>query len=184
MNSACGSSPETSHHRRSRGSTDRETRKHPRRLRHCRGSRDRHALWRHAGRERQRRSICQPRVGGPAAYPGKNVPRNTYPNGVASPVEATPLGLKPFFHCPRVGAPASHQPWANTLSTVGWPEVRGMAGTPKAFHHSAQGWREERVPTLGINLRVRQTLNGFHLHGGRCAATLSGLARLGGGNPG
>jgi hypothetical protein len=22
--------------------------------------------------------------------------------------------------------------------------------TPKAFHHSAQGWREERAPTLGI----------------------------------
>jgi hypothetical protein len=26
----------------------------------------------------------------------------------------------------------------------------GIQITPKAFNHSAQGWREERAPTLGI----------------------------------
>jgi hypothetical protein len=38
----------------------------------------------------------------------------------------------------------------------------GSSGiTPKAFHHSAQGWREERAPTLG-NIKTRPTLKGLY----------------------
>src|SRR5947208_2595651 len=58
------------------------------------------------------------------SYPGKEIENRINPNGVAS-VSVRRCGMQPrrgwesAFHNPRVGAPASRQPWAEGWNAVG-----------------------------------------------------------------
>ena len=102
--------------------------------------------------ERQRRSICQPRVGGPAAYPGKT-PSAHQPQRGCSHGErwcgCNPVGVGAVSFDPRVGAPASRQPWADGWNAVGVQ----MAG--KCLTGSGSVWRNPK-PVIRCGGRLRQ----------------------------
>jgi hypothetical protein len=72
--------------------------------------------------ERQRRSIFQPRVAS-CELPWEYRHPSANPEGVASRritrVMQPRWGWTRFFHGPRVGAPASHQPWAGGWNALG-----------------------------------------------------------------
>ncbi len=53
--------------------------------------------------------------------------------------DATPLGLAPFFHAPRVGASASRQPWAGRWNAVGVQARRKARPPPRRGAGEAVG---------------------------------------------
>src|SRR5258706_9559106 len=84
-----------------------------------------HFEWR-AEDERQRRFVLQPRVAR-HELPWEPVQSSDQPQRgcvrALAPGDATPLGLETcFFRNPRVGAPASRQPWAGGWNAVGVQE--------------------------------------------------------------
>jgi hypothetical protein len=89
--------------------------------------------------ERQRRSILQPRVASPE-LPWEYRHCRANPEGVASRRRFRAMqprwGWEHFFRGPRVGAPASRQPWA-----VGWNAV-GVLRPRTRF----DGWNILGVP--------------------------------------
>jgi hypothetical protein len=103
------------------------------------------------GGERQRRSSIQPRVGGPAAYPGKS-PECAQPQRgcIDRSARIQPRwGWGSSFPGPRVAAPASCQPWAGRSNAVG-------VQMPRKMHDTLQPTKEPLNNALEEPRRTRR----------------------------